>query len=231
MKDSVLMSNVAICHEFSSAILENIAWSGKHFGFRSFYGNRYHIVVGNVAVHDLALLVLRHLQAIWWPYLYEETAKTANIIESTSIRHRSDTFVSDRYLIDVDRMSLLNGRADAINGQTHLRFAWCVTKLNHFSVLLVLCAGNSPVTDEFPSQRPVTLSFDVFFDIDQNKRLSKRSWGLWFETPLCSLWRHCNETLRIPSVHNTCVSCLDHVYHYNASIELSFIQWKLHHDK
>ena len=36
-----------------------------------------------------------------------------------------------------------------------------------FSVLLALCAGNSPVTGEFPSQRPVTQSFDVFFDLRQ----------------------------------------------------------------
>ena len=41
------------------------------------------------------------------------------------------------------------------------------------SALLVLCAGNSPVTGEFPSQRPVTRSFDVFFDLCLNKRLSK----------------------------------------------------------
>ena len=32
-----------------------------------------------------------------------------------------------------------------------------------FSALLAFCAGNSPVTGEFPSQRPVTRSFDVFF--------------------------------------------------------------------
>ena len=34
-----------------------------------------------------------------------------------------------------------------------------------FSALLGLCAGNSPVTGEFPAQRPVTRSFDVFFDL------------------------------------------------------------------
>ena len=46
-----------------------------------------------------------------------------------------------------------------------------------FSALLALCAGNSPVTGEFPSQRPVTLGFDVFFDrLGLNKRLSKHSW-------------------------------------------------------
>ena len=32
-----------------------------------------------------------------------------------------------------------------------------------FSALLALCAGNSPVTDDFPSLRPVTRSFGVFF--------------------------------------------------------------------
>ena len=34
-----------------------------------------------------------------------------------------------------------------------------------FSPLLALCAGNSPVTSEFPSQRPVKWNFDVFFDL------------------------------------------------------------------
>ena len=50
----------------------------------------------------------------------------------------------------------------------------------------------SPVTGEFPSQRSVTRSFDFFFDLRLNKRLSKHSWGWWFESPLCSLWCHCN---------------------------------------
>ena len=31
-----------------------------------------------------------------------------------------------------------------------------------FSALLAICAGNSPVTGEFPAQRPVTRSFDIF---------------------------------------------------------------------
>ena len=57
-----------------------------------------------------------------------------------------------------------------------------------FSALLAICAGNSPVTGEFPIQRPVTRSFDVFFDL----HLNKQSWGWWIETPSRSLWRHCN---------------------------------------
>ena len=42
-----------------------------------------------------------------------------------------------------------------------------------FSALLALYAGNSPVNGEFPSQRPVTQSLDVLFDLHMNKRLSK----------------------------------------------------------
>ena len=44
----------------------------------------------------------------------------------------------------------------------------------------------------FPKPRPVTRIFDVFYDLTLNKRLSKQSWGCWFETQSCSLWRHCN---------------------------------------
>ena len=38
-----------------------------------------------------------------------------------------------------------------------------------FSALLAICAGNSPVTGEFPKQKPVTWSFDIFFDLPQKK--------------------------------------------------------------
>ena len=62
-----------------------------------------------------------------------------------------------------------------------------------FSALLAICAGNSPVPGEFPTQRPVTRSFDVYFDLRPNKWLSKQSWGWWFETLSCSLWRHRND--------------------------------------
>ena len=57
---------------------------------------------------------------------------------------------------------------------------------------VIKCAGNSPVPGEFPSRRPVPRSFDVFFDLRLNKRLSKQPWGWWFGTLSCPLWRHCN---------------------------------------
>ena len=50
-------------------------------------------------------------------------------------------------------------------------FAWWRHQMETFSALLALCAGNSPVPGEFPGQRPVTRSFDVFFHLRQNKRL------------------------------------------------------------
>ena len=65
-----------------------------------------------------------------------------------------------------------------------------------FSALLAICAGNSPVSGEFPAQRLVTRSFDMFFDLRLNKRLSKQSWGWWFETLLCPLWRQCDVSPR-----------------------------------
>ena len=44
-----------------------------------------------------------------------------------------------------------------------------------FSALLDIWEGNSLFTGEFPGQRPVTRSFDIFFILRPNKRLSKQS--------------------------------------------------------
>ena len=57
--------------------------------------------------------------------------------------------------------------------------AWWRHKMETFSALLA-------------AQRPLTRSFDVFFDLRLNKRLSKQCWGWWFETPSRPLWCHCN---------------------------------------
>ena len=53
---------------------------------------------------------------------------------------------------------------------------------NIFRVTGPLC-GEFTGPGEFPTQRPVTRSFDVFFDLRLNKQLSKQPWGWWFETP------------------------------------------------
>ena len=70
---------------------------------------------------------------------------------------------------------------------------------NIFCVTGPLC-GEFTGPGEFPTQRPVTRSFDVFFDLRLNKWLSKQPWGWWFETPSWSLWRQCND----------CYCCMQH---------------------
>ena len=62
---------------------------------------------------------------------------------------------------------------------------------NIFRVTGHLC-GEFTGPGEFPTQRPVTRSFDVFFDLSLKKRLSKESRGWWFQTQSRPLWRHCN---------------------------------------
>ena len=69
-----------------------------------------------------------------------------------------------------------------------------------------LCVG------EFSSQRPVTRSFDVFFHLCLNKRLSKQSWRGWFETPSRSWWCHCNGCQYTLSTH-VVRPCLGHNAH------------------
>ena len=74
---------------------------------------------------------------------------------------------------------------------------WWRHQMETFSALLAICAGNSPVPGEFPAQRPVTRSFDFFFDLRPDKRLSKQPWGWWFETSLWSLCRQCNKNVNL----------------------------------
>ena len=53
-------------------------------------------------------------------------------------------------------------------GHHHMQqlLAWWRHQMDTFSALLALSVGNSSVTGEFPAQRPVTRSFDVFFDMN-----------------------------------------------------------------
>ena len=69
-------------------------------------------------------------------------------------------------------------------GSRQAHISWWRHQMETFSALLALYAGNSPVSGEFPAQRPVTRNFDIFFDLRLNKRCSKPSqypifFGLW----------------------------------------------------
>ena len=91
------------------------------------------------------------------------------------------------FRIDLPKMERHTGYKWSIHGHS-----WWRHQMEPFSALLALCVGNSPVTGESPAQRPVTRSFHAFFDLRLNKRLSKHSWGWWFETLSRSLRRHSN---------------------------------------
>ena len=89
--------------------------------------------------------------------------------------------------------------------------SWWYHQMETFSALLAICVGNSPVT-----QRPETWSFDVFFDLCLNKQLTEHSWGWWFETPLCPLWRHCNVITM-------------YIHKYNTIDGMAWIHYPWHH--
>ena len=55
--------------------------------------------------------------------------------------------------------------------------SWWRHQMETFSALLAIRAGNSPVPGDVTTQRPVTRSFAVFFDLRLNKRLSKQTKG------------------------------------------------------
>ena len=72
-------------------------------------------------------------------------------------------------------------------------YTWWRQQMETFSALLAIWAGISPVTGEFPAQKPATPSFDISFDLLLDKRLSEHWWGWWFKTPSHPLWRHIND--------------------------------------
>ena len=76
-------------------------------------------------------------------------------------------------------------RRNLDKGDDGPKVSWWRHQVETFSALLAICAGNSPVTGEFPAQRPVARGF-VFFDLRMHKRLGNQWWNRWFETP----WPH-----------------------------------------
>ena len=115
----------------------------------------------------------------WWihpTFVFQFHVHVLPIIE-----RKSQSQASNHLLFEIKKQTPFL-HDDVIKWKHLLRYQW----------LLAICAGNSPVSGEFPAERPVTQSFDVFFDLRLNKRLSKQSWGWWFETLSRPLWRRCN---------------------------------------
>ena len=105
---------------------------------------------------------------------------------------------------------------------------WWRHQMETFSALVALHVGNSPLTGEFPAQRPVTRSFDVFFDLHPNKGLSKQWWGRWFETPSRQLWRHCNghPMEHGPHCYRSWLVACSAPRHYPKKNAVFFFYWK-----
>ena len=80
--------------------------------------------------------------------------------------------------------------------------------------------------------KPVTRSFDVFFDLRLNKRLSKQSWNWWFETPLWPLWRHRNEISIISELlfmlfHSSCENVMTWEHLWRCDIFFTRLIWAI----
>ena len=116
-----------------------------------------------------------HPSSFWWEFiLFIKTHFYGGALTS----HFMEEHSSPTSIFPVFMMTSSNGNMFRVNG-------FCAGNSP-------VTVGNSPVTGDFPSHRPVTRSFDVFFDLRLNKRLCKQSRRRWFETPSLSLWRHCN---------------------------------------
>ena len=96
------------------------------------------------------------------PLTGEFHAQRAGNAENVSIWWQPDAIIRIMFLNGFTKYQIINA------------ITWWHHQMETFSALLAICAGNSPVPGEFPTQRPVTRSFDVLFDLCLNKRLSKQ---------------------------------------------------------
>ena len=132
-------------------------------------------------------------------------------ISICEIRRSYDQLISEMGFPILVRRCLILAR-DLIT--THIMMT---SSIETFATLLALCEWKPPVTSGFLSQRPVTRSFGVSFDVRLNKRLIKQSRRWWFETPLRSLGRHRNTILGIYCTHR---------YTYHIDIAWVSNHWK-----
>ena len=119
---------------------------------------------------------------------------------TTGVRLRSHTnYVECVYMPWRLQDSASNQRCVHFSGQTYYLALTCPWQWTF--AMITSSNGNilgvtRPLCGEFTGHRWIPLTkasnteLDVFFDLRLNKRLSKQSWGWWFEVP--SRLRHCN---------------------------------------
>ena len=81
---------------------------------------------------------------------------------------------------------------------------WWRHQMGTFSASLAICAGKSPVTGEFPAQRPVTWSFDVFLictrihgRVNNGEAGDLRRHRTDNNVTVMSFWRNCRQSYEI----------------------------------
>ena len=94
-----------------------------------------------------------------------------------------------------------------IKDQFFGQFPWWRHQMKTFSASLAFCVGNSPVNDEFPSERPVKRSFDVIFDVRLNQLLGKKWRRRWFQALALIMTSLIAPSLEVHS---------DYLYHYHS---------------
>ena len=155
-----------------------------------------------------------------WAYCRELTSSRWHSIELNDIQHGTavsrtnpnaiwhNTILGSSLNLWSIRLPVMHIRLSSRNTSLHMcltsntTLAW-VANIGGFLYMMTSSNGNifrvtGPLCGEFagpgefPTQRPVTRSFDVFCDLRHNKPLSKQPWGWWCETLSHSLWRHRN---------------------------------------
>ena len=95
--------------------------------------------------------------------------KITNILTGINMLLGKPEIMCDfRYVLCLQLRQIPSSRCRLHHENAHTRWRH---QMETFSTLLAICAGNSLVTGEFPIQRPVTRSFDIFFDLRLNKWL------------------------------------------------------------
>ena len=128
-------------------------------------------------------------------------------------------------------MTAVNDHHNHVFGVTHTIYyqllvlalvytcAWWRHQIETYSALLALCVGNSPVTGEFPSQRPVTQSFDFFICAWINGWVNNREAGdlrrnrahydvVVMVNLLFTYGMSYQITIDIVLLHNCCIRCV-----------------------
>ena len=143
------------------------------------------------------------MKLLWkiWPHTPQKSIIAVESRRPFITDHNLLFYHSTHIFVNLMIQSMLRKIIVTSTFRHRLQPTWWSHQMETLSALLVICAGNSQVTGEFPAQRPVTWSFDVFFDLRLNKQLIKQWRWWWFETPSRSLWRHCIDHA------SNCLSC------------------------